>query len=96
MVGINQWAGLNYILASPPWGGHPDSTLLDVQSGNARVHNTFLLDGVDQVVMNGPLTSFPRPAWFPSHPDPEPLAWALLNLYDQPGWKTLWKLIRST
>ena len=96
MVGINQWAGLNYVLASPPWGGHPDSTLRDVQSGNARVHNTFLLDGVDQVVLSGPLTSFPRPAWFPSHSNPEPLAWALLNLYDQPGWKTLWKLIRST
>ena len=94
MVGINQWVGLNYALASPPWGGHPDSTPADVQSGNARVHNTFLLDGVDQVVLHGPLTSFPRPAWFPSHPNPEPLSWALLDLYDQPGWKSLWRLIR--
>jgi len=94
MVGINQWVGLNYALASPPWGGHPDSTLADVQSGNTRVHNTFLLDGVDQVVLNGPLTSFPRPAWFPSHRNPEPLSWALLDLYDQPGWKSFWRLIR--
>lgn len=96
MVGINQWVGLSYVLASPPWGGHPDSTRGDVQSGNARVHNTFLLDGVDQVVMDGPLTSFPRPPWFPSHPNPEPLSWALLDLYDRPGWKTLWRLIRRT
>ena len=96
MVGINQWVGLNYVLASPPWGGHPDSTRGDVQSGNARVHNTFLLDGVDQVVMDGPLTSFPRPAWFPSHRNPEPLSWALLDLYDRPGWKTLWRLARCT
>jgi acyl-CoA reductase-like NAD-dependent aldehyde dehydrogenase len=94
MVGINQWVGLNYVLASPPWGGHPDSTPADVQSGNARVHNTFLLEGVDQVVMRGPLTSFPRPAWFPSHRNPEPLSWALLDLYDQPGWKSFWRLIR--
>jgi len=94
MVGINQWVGLNYALASPPWGGHPDSTPADVQSGNARVHNTFLLDGVDQVVLNGPLTSFPKPAWFPSHHNPEPLSWALLDLYDRPGWKSLWRLIR--
>jgi len=95
MVGINQWIGLNYVLASPPWGGHPDSTPDDIQSGSTRVHNTFLLEGVDQVVMNGPLTSFPQPAWFPSHHNPEPLSWALLDLYDQPDWKTLWRLIRS-
>ncbi len=94
MVGINQWVGLNYALASPPWGGHPDSTLADVQSGKARVHNTFLLDGVDQTVLSGPLTSLPRPVWFPSHPNPEPLAWALLRLYGRPGWKNLWRLLR--
>ena len=60
------------------------------------MHNTFLLDGVDQVVIDGPLTSFPRPSWFPSHQNPEPLSWALLDLYDRPGWKALWRLIRCT
>ena len=94
MVGINQWVGLSYILASPPWGGHPDSSRDDVQSGNARVHNTFLLDGVDQVVFDGPLTTFPKPSWFPSHQNPEPLSWALLDLCERPGWKALWRLIR--
>jgi len=94
MIGINQWVGLNYMLASPPWGGHPDSTTADVQSGNARVHNTFLLDGIDQTVLSGPLTTFPRPLWFPSHNNPEPLAWALLRLFGRPGWKNLWRLLR--
>ena len=72
----------------------PDSSRDDVQSGNARVHNTFLLDGVDQVVFDGPLTTFPKPSWFPSHQNPEPLSWALLDLCERPGWKALWRLIR--
>ena len=59
MGGINQGGARSYSRASPPWGGHPDSSRDDVQSGNARVHNTFLLDGVDQVVIDGPLTSLP-------------------------------------
>jgi hypothetical protein len=80
-VSINQWPGLMFGLVSPPWGGHPTGTLADAQSGLGWVHNTYRLRGVEKTVMEGPLTIFPKPLWFPRHADPEPVAWAALQLY---------------
>lgn len=63
-VTINQWAALGFAAMSPVWGGHPCGTLHDAQSGVGWVHNTYLLDGVEKSVLRGPLTMFPKPAWF--------------------------------
>ncbi|MDO9022249.1 MAG: aldehyde dehydrogenase family protein [Deltaproteobacteria bacterium] len=63
-VGINQWTGLVYGLVTPPWGAHPSSTLKNVQGGLGWVHNTFMLEGIEKVVLRGPLTVFPKPPWF--------------------------------
>lgn len=82
-IGINQWPGLMYGLVSPPWGGYPDASLKDAQSGIGWVHNTYALRGSEKTVLEGPLTIFPKPLWFPSHAAPEPLAWAALKLYEE-------------
>ncbi len=66
MVAINHWPGLMYAMMSPPWGGFPGNSLADPQSGIGAVHNTFMLEGVEQAVMEGPLTITPKPPWFPS------------------------------
>ncbi|RME01609.1 MAG: aldehyde dehydrogenase family protein [Deltaproteobacteria bacterium] len=66
-VGINHWAGLVYGMVSPPWGAFPGSPLTDIQSGRGWVHNTFLFDAPQKVVLRGPLTVSPRPAWFYDH-----------------------------
>jgi aldehyde dehydrogenase (NAD(P)+) len=66
-VSINHWPAVVYAAASPPWGGHPSATLADIQSGRGFVHNTFMLEGIEKAVLRGPLTLFPKPAWFYDH-----------------------------
>jgi hypothetical protein len=88
-VGVNHWPALVYAMMSPPWGGYPIGTLADAQSGIGSVHNTFLLEDVQKTVLEGPLTVSPKPLWFPTHRNPEPVAWKVLELYAQPS---VWKL----
>jgi hypothetical protein len=66
-VAVNTWAGWMFAFGSPPWGAHPGSTPQDIQSGVGWVHNTSMLEGVEKAVLRSPLTTFPKPAIFPSH-----------------------------
>ncbi len=95
-VAINHWPGLMYAMMSPPWGGFPGSTLVNAQSGIGWVHNTFMLEGVEKSVLEGPLTIFPKPPWFPSHAQAERVAWSCFRLYGQPSWKNLVQLLFSS
>lgn len=88
-VGINHWPALVYAMMSPPWGGYPCGTLADAQSGIGTVHNTFMLEGVEKTVLEGPIMISPKPFWFPTHRRPEPIAWKVLALYGHPS---VWKL----
>ena len=88
-VGINHWPALVYAMMSPPWGGYPCGTLADAQSGIGTVHNTFMLEGVEKTLLEGPITLAPKPFWFPTHKRPEPIAWKVLELYGNPS---VWKL----
>jgi hypothetical protein len=88
-VGVNHWPALVYAMMSPPWGGYPSGTPADAQSGIGSVHNTFLLEGVQKTILEGPLVIWPKPFWFPTHADPEPIAWKVLSLYHKPS---VWKL----
>ncbi len=94
-IGVNLWPGLVYGLMSPPWGGHPGSTLADPQSGVGWVHNTFLLEGIEKTVTESPLIIFPKPIWFPTHKNPEPIAWKLAEYYTQPSLWNLGRLLCS-
>lgn len=91
-VAVNHWPGLMYAMMSPPWGGFPGGTLADAQSGIGWVHNTFLLDGIEKSVLEGPLTMFPKPPWFPSHARAESVAWAYFRLYHRPSWANAMRL----
>ena len=87
-IGINQWPALSFALMSPPWGGHPSSTLDDAQSGIGFVHNTFLLDQPEKTILRAPLCTKPKPIWDSTHRHPERVAWDLLRLYHSPSrWK---------
>jgi acyl-CoA reductase-like NAD-dependent aldehyde dehydrogenase len=87
-VAVNHWSGLGYAIMSAPWGGYPGATLADPDSGIGWVHNTFMLDGIEKTVIEGPLTIWPKPLWFPSHRRADQLAWRLLSLYARPSaWK---------
>jgi aldehyde dehydrogenase (NAD(P)+) len=63
-VAVNMWPAVVYATVSPPWGGHPSATLENIQSGLGWVHNTFMLEGIEKSVMRGPITMWPKPAWF--------------------------------
>jgi acyl-CoA reductase-like NAD-dependent aldehyde dehydrogenase len=84
-VAINHWSALGYAIMSAPWGGYPGGTLADPHSGIGWVHNTFMLDGVEKTVLEGPLTVWPKPFWFPSHRTADKLAWQVTDLYHRPS-----------
>ena len=90
-VGVNHWPALLFAMMTPPWGGAPGSTPRDVQSGQGWVHNTLFLSGIEKTVLEGPLVLSPKPLWFPTHPNPEPVAWKVLDLYRKPN---AWNLAR--
>ncbi|MBP6832837.1 MAG: aldehyde dehydrogenase family protein [Deltaproteobacteria bacterium] len=84
-VGINQWTGLVYGLVTTPWGAHPSSTLKNVQGGLGWVHNTFMLEGIEKVVLRGPLTVFPKPPWFVTSKTAHEIAPKLVELEFEPS-----------
>jgi hypothetical protein len=88
-IAINHWPALSYALMSPPWGGYPGGTLHDPQSGIGWVHNTYMLEKAEKTVLEGPLTMFPKPLWFPTNRGAERTVWKVLELYRKPS---VWKL----
>jgi len=68
-VGVNQWPGAAYALATAPWGGYPGATLADAQSGRGWVHNSLMFDAdtIEKTVQRGPLRAFPVPPFYPGH-----------------------------
>lgn len=91
VVGINHWVGVAFAMMGIPWGGYPGQSLKDPQSGLGWVHNAYQLSNIEKSIFEGPLTVFPKPIWLPTHKNPSPVAWSLLDHYHQP---TLWKLLK--
>jgi aldehyde dehydrogenase (NAD(P)+) len=78
-VAINYWPAIGYGTGVPPWGGHPSASLQDAQSGIGFVHNALMLEHIQKVVLRGPLRSFPKQFYYPSHRHLEPLARGLFD-----------------
>ncbi len=85
-VGVNSWAGFNFVYGTPPWGAHPSSGPADIQSGSGWVHNTSMLEGVEKVVLRHPLTIVPKPAIFPSHRTAHTVLRRLTFLEERGSW----------
>ncbi|MEZ4410219.1 MAG: aldehyde dehydrogenase family protein [Polyangiales bacterium] len=84
-VGVNQWTGMVYGLVTTPWGAHPSSTLKDIQGGLGWVHNTFMLEGIEKVILRGPLTQFPKPPLFVTAKKTHEMGPKLVELERDPG-----------
>jgi hypothetical protein len=67
VVAINHWSGVAYALGSTPWGGHPSTTLADIQSGQGWVHNSLMVEGIEKCVLWGPIVPAFKPLWSPLH-----------------------------
>ena len=98
-VAINHWSALVYAIMSAPWGGSPGGTIAEPASGIGWVHNTLMLEGVEKTVLEGPLTVWPKPFWFPTNRMADRLAWQVTDLYHQPAAiklpKLFWTALRG-
>lgn len=86
VVTINGLNGMDFASGVAPWGAHPGSTSTDIQSGQGWVHNNVMLEGIEKAVMWWPLTSFPKPAWHPSHKTGHKLMRKLTELERNASW----------
>jgi len=85
-VVLNTWGGAVFGLGTAPWGGHPSSNLQDIQSGLGWVHNTFLLEGIEKMVLRAPAKAFPISPWFPGHRSQDVLGRRLTDFEMGPSW----------
>ena len=85
-VAVNAYPGLSFGFASAPWGAYPGADPADIQSGTGFVHNAAMLEGIEKAVFRHPLTTFPKPAYFPSHRTVLPLARRLAHLEETGAW----------
>ncbi len=100
-VAINHWPALGFAFGTTPWGGHPSSSLEDIQSGKGWVHNAWLLNDpdIEKVVIRGPLVVKPKPPWFADHKTGNKLGPKLVRMEADPSaWKLpglIWNAIRG-
>lgn len=85
-VAVNTWPAAVFALGSLPWGGHPSSTPQNIQSGLGWVHNTYMLEDIEKVVLRAPLTSFPPSPWVPGHRGVHVLGRRLADFEREPSW----------
>ncbi len=85
-VAVNTWPAAVYALGSLPWGGHPTSTPQNIQSGLGWVHNTYMLEDIEKVVLRAPLTGFPPSPWMPGHRGVLTLGRRLADFEMAPSW----------
>jgi hypothetical protein len=85
-VAINQWSAMSYALAVAPWGAYPGHTRDAIGSGIGVVHNTQMLDRAVKSVLDAPLTTRPKPAWFVTHRRAHIVARRLARFEASPSW----------
>lgn len=100
-IAINTWTGLAFLVTACPWGGIAGATLEDVQSGIGTVHNTFMFDKSERVVIEAPFRPFPRnllslrvtllprPPWFVSNARQHHIGKLLTRFQYKPGFLKL-------
>ena len=103
-IGINGWCALGFLIMNCPWGAYPGSTLKDVGSGIGTVHNAFMLERTEKVVVQAPwrpfprgllsgqFTLLPRPPFFITNKRQHKLGKALTKFQYKPSWFKLPKI----
>ncbi len=98
-VAVNLWPAVGFSLGNTPWGGHPSSTLADIQSGRGFISNTLMLEGIEKVVLRAPPRTSPKPPWFPDHRTGRELGRRLTELEREGSWSRLpsvaWAALRG-
>lgn len=84
-ISINHMPGIAYLMMATPWGGFPGADIHTPESGLGWSNNTFLLDGAEQTIFEGPFRVSPKPIWFPSNRNVTAICRALTALYLRPS-----------
>jgi aldehyde dehydrogenase (NAD(P)+) len=97
-IAINAWTGLAFLTMACPWGAFPGHTPQNVKSGIGTVHNTFMLEDTERVVIQAPWAPFPRgllsgqftllprPPWFITNKNQDKLGRLLTQFQHRPSW----------
>ena len=97
-IAINAWTGLAFLATACPWGAFPGHTPQNVQSGIGTVHNTFMLEDTERVVIQAPWAPFPRgllsgqftllprPPWFITNKKQNKVGRLLTQFQHKPSW----------
>ena len=97
-IAINAWTGLAFLATACPWGAFPGHTPQNVQSGIGTVHNTFMLEDTERVVIQAPWAPFPRgllsgqftllprPPWFITNKKQDKVGRLLTQFQHKPSW----------
>ena len=100
-IAINAWTGLAFLATACPWGAFPGHTPQDVKSGIGTVHNTFMLEDTERVVIQAPWAPFPRgllsgqftllprPPWFITNKKQDKVGRLLTQFQHRPSWSKL-------
>lgn len=103
-IGINGWCALGFLITNCPWGAYPGGTLEDVGSGIGTVHNAFMLERTEKVVVQAPwrpfprgllsgqFTLLPRPPFFITNTRQHKIGEALTKFQYKPSWFKLPKV----
>ena len=103
-IGINGWCALGFLITNCPWGAYPGGTLEDVGSGIGAVHNAFMLERTEKVVVQAPwrpfprgllsgqFTLLPRPPFFITNTRQHKIGEALTKFQYKPSWFKLPKV----
>ncbi|WP_437524123.1 hypothetical protein WME79_35405 [Sorangium sp. So ce726] len=95
VIAVNQAPAAAHAAVVPPWGGHPGSTLADIQSGLGFVHNTAMLAQVEKTILRAPLTAFPRPPGFCDHRRSHVVGERLAACAVDPGWGSVARVVAA-
>jgi aldehyde dehydrogenase (NAD(P)+) len=94
-VAINTWPAAAFALGTTAWGGHPSSTLTNIQSGRGFVGNSMMIERIEKCVLRHPLTSSPKPPTFPSHKTAHLVGRRISYLSEKQSWSKLPGLIAA-
>lgn len=97
-IAINGWCGLGFLTTACPWGAFPGHTLENIGSGIGTVHNAFMLEKTEKVVIQSPwrpfprgmlsaqFTLLPRPPYFITNKKQHKIGKLLTHFQHKPSW----------
>lgn len=104
-IAVNGWSALGFLFPTCPWGAFPGHSIGDVGSGIGTVHNAFMLNETERVVLTAPWRPFPRsllggratllprPPYFITNRKQRQLGQVLTTFSHRPRWRLVPRIL---